>query len=221
MTGLTSRPDTAQGLPPQGIRVHVQGADQARLTQQDVLQVLHASDLASQVTSHWISDASGHCLDLQLNEQASQAWAPGYDTLCLCEKLKLDPQNNTDDLRREIVLALLMSPLRFEFPSLAELNSAVRIRLNIVQAAHKTMLAFHTEEAERPPQSWTYQPDSGFILLPGASLISALTQATQPGATGELYAFSCYRATEYLILLGIAQELQTCNPALFEQLQTQ
>ena len=51
-------------------------------------------------------------------------------------------------------------------------------------------------------------------------MITALTKATQPEVSGQLYAFSCYRASEYVIVLGIAQELQTCNPALFEQLQT-
>jgi hypothetical protein len=35
-----------------------------------------------------------------------------------------------------------------------------------------------------------------------------------------LYDFSCYRATEYVILLGIAQELQTHYPALLNDLQT-
>ena len=43
--------------------------------------------------------------------------------------------------------------------------------------------------------------------------------ATQPEATGKLYDFSCYRATEYVILLGIAQELQAHHPALLAELQ--
>ena len=51
------------------------------------------------------------------------------------------------------------------------------------------------------------------------SLIRALEMATQPAVSGALYSFSCYRASEYVILLGIAQELLHCNPALYAQLQ--
>jgi hypothetical protein len=101
-----------------------------------------------------------------------------------------------------------------------ELVSAVHIRINIVQAARKTMLAFHTMQAERPQDCWQYDEDRGFVLRPGASLITALVKATQPEVSGELYSFSCYRASEYLILLGIAQELERCNPALYVQLQS-
>jgi hypothetical protein len=113
-----------------------------------------------------------------------------------------------------------MGPVAFEFPSLDELLSAVRIRRNIVLAARQTTLAFHTCEVNRPLDYWTYDEDRGFTIRPGVSLIAALTQATQPEVSGKLYAFSCYRATEYIILLGIAQELAQCNPALLAQLQT-
>jgi hypothetical protein len=124
------------------------------------------------------------------------------------------------DLMLEIVVTLLMGPVAFEFPSRDELLSAVRIRRNIVLAARKTTLAFHTREVDRPLDCWTYNEDRGFTVLPGVSLIAALTKATQPEVSGSLYAFSCYRATEYLILLGIAQELEKSNPALLQQLQT-
>jgi hypothetical protein len=45
--------------------------------------------------------------------------------------------------------------------------------------------------------------------------------ATQPEVSGRQYSFSCYRATEYVILLGIAQELAACNPALLQLIQRQ
>jgi hypothetical protein len=58
--------------------------------------------------------------------------------------------------------------------------------------------------------------------LPGQPLIEALRLATQPDASdSSLYAFSCYRATEYVILLGIAQELERVNPQLLAALQRQ
>ena len=93
-----------------------------------------------------------------------------------------------------------------------ELESAVRIRRRIVQAARKTALAFDTEHAERPEGYWTYDEERGFTILPGRSLIEGLRRATQPEASGQLYAFSCYRATEYVTVLGIAQELEEANP---------
>ncbi|MFY8016625.1 MAG: hypothetical protein ACOVN9_00815, partial [Inhella sp.] len=101
-----------------------------------------------------------------------------------------------------------------------EFHSAVRIRMNIVRASRKTMLAFHTSQAERPADCWRYDEDCGFVIQPQASLIHALIKATQPDDSGQLYDFSCYRASEYVIVLGIAQELERCNPALLERLQT-
>ena len=76
----------------------------------------------------------------------------------------------------------------------------------------KTALAFDTEHAERPEGYWTYDEERGFTILPGRSLIEGLRRATQPEASGQLYAFSCYRATEYVTVLGIAQELEEANP---------
>jgi hypothetical protein len=185
-----------------------------------VLSQLDALDLAPHVVIHTGADALGPFTQLTLDEAQTQAWAPGHDTLPLCATLQLDTQNRPGDLMREIVLTLLMGPVAFEFPSLDELLSAVRIRRNIVLAARQTTLAFHTCEVNRPLDYWTYDKDRGFTILPGVSLIAALTQATQPAVSGNLYAFSCYRATEYIILLGIAQELAQCNPALLAQLQT-
>ena len=67
--------------------------------------------------------------------------------------------------------------------------------------------------ARRGPEGyWTYDEERGFTILPGRSLIEGLRRATQPEASGQLYAFSCYRATEYVTVLGIAQELEEANP---------
>ncbi len=116
---------------------------------------------------------------------------------------------------------MLLCPVPFDFPNYDELASAVRVRKNIVTAASKTSLAFDTESAERPEDYWTYSEENGFTILPGKSLISGLIEATQPEASGKLYSFSCYRATEYVILLAIAQELAVCNPELLDRLQRQ
>lgn len=148
-----------------------------------------------------------------------QSWTPGFDTLGLAQRMGLDTQTDTGDLEREILVAMLASPMAFTFPSFEELVSQVRMRSDIVQAARKTALAFQTEAAERPEDCWVYQEETGFTLVPGHRLVDALVKATQPEATGRLYSFSCYRATEYVILLAIARELGRSNPALLEALE--
>ena len=160
-------------------------------------------------------------VNFRLRKDLAKEYTPDSDTTKLHLKLDLDTQGNPGDLEKEILLSMLASPVAFGFPSYEELASSVRIRRNIVESARKTVLAFDTEEAERPADCWTYAEDSGFTILPGASLISALQKATQPSISGSLYSFSCYRATEYVILLAIAQELETCNPDLYRQLQKQ
>jgi hypothetical protein len=180
---------------------------------------LGAPDLAPHVLAEIAKNAQGPCLHLWLDEKQAQMWAPGQDTLGLSATLQLDTLHKPEDLIREIVVAMLMGPVAFEFPSLNELVSAVNIRRNIVQAARKTTLAFHTREAERPQHCWRYDKVRGFIIRPGVPLVDALICATQPEVSGALYAFSCYRASEYVIVLGIAQELAQCNPALLQELQ--
>lgn len=187
---------------------------------QAVLEQLDARDLAAMVQTESGLDGQGRWLRLWLAPCSTQAWAPGHDTMQLAETLGLATQASAADLQREILLTLLMSPAGLDFPSLDELVSAIRIRRNIVQAARRTTLAFETHAAERPEDCWTYDEDKGFTLLPGVPLIDALIKTTQPEVSGRLYSFSCYRATEYVILLGIAQELAQCNPELFERLQS-
>jgi hypothetical protein len=208
-------------LPCRGVVLRGQ-ADDLRPTEalQLILARLGLSDLMHHVLCATGFDAQGHWLRLSLKPERMAVWAPGYNTMDLATQVGLNPQHNLGDLHREILIALLMHPDQQEFPSLDELESALRIRANIVHAARRTTLAFDTEAAERPEDCWDYQEDRGFILRPGVNLIDALIKTTQPKASDRLYAFSCYRATEYVILLGIAQELACSNPVLLEQLQT-
>jgi hypothetical protein len=187
---------------------------------QTVLEQLDARDLAAMVQTESGLDGQGRWLRLWLAPCSTQAWAPGHDTMRLAETLGLATQTSAADLQREILLTLLMSPTGLDVPSPDELVSTIRIRRNIVQAARRTTLSFDTQAAERPEDCWTYHEDKGFTLLPGVPLIDALIKTTQPAVSGRLYSFSCYRATEYVILLGIAQELAQCNPELFERLQS-
>ncbi|XVJ70872.1 MAG: hypothetical protein HEQ39_15555 [Rhizobacter sp.] len=160
-------------------------------------------------------------LVLRLAMRPYREWTPGSDTTRLCEQLHLDTQASTNDLQREIVLALLASPVPLTFPSAQEFLAAVRMRVHLVQAARRTVLDFGTAQAERPEHNWTYDEDRGFVIRPGCDLVQALEDATQPGEHGQRYSFSCYRASEYLLLLAIAKEAKDHNPALYAQLQTQ
>ena len=187
-------------------------------TVQVLLQAFGLTDLAEHIQTD--SGTAGPYLQLRLNPNQAHLWAPDFDTLGLARTLQLDTTQHEADLLREIVVAMLVGPVAFEFPSVDECISAVRIRRNMVQAARKTTLDFRTSDAERPTDCWAYDEDRGFVVLPGVPLIDALTKATQPEVSGALYSFSCYRASEYVILLAIAQELAQCNPALLAQLQT-
>ncbi len=158
---------------------------------------------------------------LALKPELLNRLAPAYDTTGLCSTLQFDTQASELDLQREIWLALLATPWPQHFPSYAELAAAVRMRANIVHAARKTALAFHTHVAERPAGLWTYSRETSFTVRPGCSLIEALERATQPEVSGQLYDFSCYRATEYVILLAMAKEAREHNPALFARMQLQ
>lgn len=144
----------------------------------------------------------------------------GHDTTRLSSMLGLDPAR-IEDLRREALIAMACCPQPFVYPDADELASAIRARAEIADCGRRTSLAFDTEEAERPADYWTYDEARGFTLLPGAPLIEAIELATQPEKSGRLYSFSCSRATEHVVLLGIARELRHGDPALLAQLQRQ
>lgn len=217
MSGATNSPDPRLG----GIYISLSTSRDMEAARLNVMDQLGALGLDQYVKAADETDGDRFGARFRLREEFAGKWAPDSDTIQLCESLQLDTLGKSGDLEREILLAMLLSPVAFEFPGHQALTSAVRIRKNIVEAARRTVLAFDTSEAERPEDYWAYAKGRGFTILPGKSLIEALQKATQPGVSDELYSFSCYRATEYVILLGIAQELTTCNPELFCQLQRQ
>jgi Protein-glutamine gamma-glutamyltransferase len=185
---------------------------------QSWLQARHLSSAIVCEPLQW--DGPRH-YSFRLQSIWQQRWAPNFDTTRLSQLLEFFDQNEDWKLDQEILVALLVSPVAIQFPSVAELQSSIRVRRYIAQASAKTALAFDTEAAERPQDAWTYDDELGFTVLPGVGMIEALRKATQPEVTGRLYSFSCYRATEYVILLGIAQELTVCNKVLYAALQTQ
>lgn len=172
--------------------------------------------LGGRVTQDSSVDDEGPWLRFRLSLPQS----PGLDTAGLAPVLQLAPDDSDRDLDAEILAALLLSPIPFDFPSLDEWQSAVRLRRFIVQAGRRTVLAFDTEQAERP-DCWRWSESTGFILLPGHELIPSLEQTLWPDVSGRLYSFSCYRATEYVLLLALARELQASNPVALAALQAQ
>lgn len=210
-------PQATGGRPPSqgGIEFRALPATGARNAAAGLLEHLERLDLADHVRT----DAGDGAIRVFLDP--GHAVAADADTTRLCERCGLDDSRD-DDLEREILLAMLLGPIAFEYPDYEALASALRVRRNIVAAARRTALAFDTTDAaERPEDYWTYDEAHGFTVRPGKPLAEALRKATQPDVSGRLYAFSCYRATEYVILLGLAEELAVCNPALLDRLQRQ
>lgn len=196
-----------------GIRILPASSDSLAAAQ----RFLHTRGLDQHAWCDSAADGSGR---IRARADFAARHLPEGDTTSLVQSLGLDTGGDAD-LEQEIVLAMLACPVAFPFPDVAELEAAIRVRRNIVRAATRTALAFDTEQAERPAQYWTYDEATGFTILPGRSLIEGLTLATQPQVSGQTYAFSCYRATEYVTVLGIAQELQQSNPELHARLQRQ
>jgi hypothetical protein len=193
------------------------GASRAR---ERCLALADSLGLLDHVAIETFESRGHHTLLVTLVRDVLAAWLPGCDTTSLHQHLGHERQS--DDplaLDREIFVGLLAAPLPHVFVDAEGLASAIRVRRHITIASRRTALAFKTAAAERPEQYWRYDEDYGFILQPGADLVEALVAATQPEATGRVYDFSCYRATEYVILLGLAQEIRDHNPELFQAIQ--
>jgi Protein-glutamine gamma-glutamyltransferase len=194
----------------------------------DALNQLHNAKTQMQTLGigHWVkmeitSQADQLGLLFVLERETAHQRLPEFNTLALREQFQLVTCSEKEALVREVMLAMLTSPLLLTFPSYAEFLSAQNMRLSIALNAQKTAMAFKTDMVDRPQAYWTYSNDHGFILRPEASLIEALKVTTQPDLSGQLYGFSCYRATEYVILLAIAQEAQNHHPELLSALETQ
>ncbi len=204
----------------EGIRIRVLSAKESEAVEIRFQSRLRELGLTEFVTTAPFSE-SAPFVEFRLTDTLANEWSPDRDTTQLCARLGLDTQNNAADLEREILLAMLLSPVAFEFPSDDELDSSIRMRQHIVADARKTALAFATSTAERPLDYWHYRDGEGFLVLPGKSLIDALQTATQPDCSGTLYSFSCYRATEYVMALAVARETARCNPELLGRMQRQ
>lgn len=183
---------------------------------QNHLEGLHLWQFVDFSSSH---GSEGYQCIYKLKETARQQWAPNWDTTQLYLTMGIDSRQKTEDLEKEIIVSMLMATIPFIFPSFDELVSAVRIRHYVVNAGYKAALNFDTRAIERPADYWHYDEVGGFLLNKGQSIIDGLIKATQPLSSKDAYSFSCYRATEYVVLLSIAQELKNVNPDLLKKLE--
>lgn len=115
------------------------------------------------------------------------------------------------------------------FPCIAESPhspAAERLRTGLSQTHGRLDLRQCLNVSASPTPASDDFERKGFVVKPGYSLIASLIEATQPHVSSKLYSFSsfsCYRATEYLLVLlpAIAQEVERNNPELLARLQQQ
>ena len=182
-----------------------------------MLAMLDKFRLFAYVTCYQFSE---QCCIFRLKEQYVNQFHPKANTLEFSKTLPHELRFQVRSIECEIIFAMLGAPQPLVFSNFDEFASSVRVRARIVNSAKRTQLAFETSKAERPEDFWIYKECVGYTIIPGQSLITALEKATQPNFPGSTrYSFSCYRATEYVILHGIAQELAMVNPNLLRQLQ--
>ena len=206
--------------PKSGICIWEQDARESDRTARACLDWLSKRDLSGSVDIVVTNSRLRSAIQFRLVQERIDQWTPDGDTLELVSRLSL-AEGDRRDLEIETLVAMLASPIAFEFPSLQELESSISVRCNIVEAAKKTFLSFAAYEAERPSEYWEYDIQRGFVVRPGKCLIEALRKATQPAENQAAYSFSCYRATEYIVALGLAEEANCCNRELLNRFQLQ
>ena len=139
------------------------------------------------------------------------ALCPDFDTSTITTILHTRQPDRDRALISEIILAMALSPDVVYFGSEQELKSNLRMRCTVVQVASRTELNFDTSSITRPQAYWIYTKENGFLLRQGVSLVDGLERALCPDVSGFTYAFSCQRASEYLILYAVVCELQKVN----------
>jgi len=202
-----------------GIEFVIKTANELSALQASMQKHLEGLQLEQHVDFSCTNNNNTHQCIYKLKEDIREQWAPAWDTTRLYSTMGIDGQKNTKDLDKEILVAMLMTTIPFTFPSFDELVSAIRIRHYVVNAGFKAALNFDTEAAERPADYWHYDEEEGFLLNKGQSIIDGLIKATQPEKIENAYSFSCYRATEYVVLLSVAQELKNVNPELLRRME--
>ena len=139
------------------------------------------------------------------------ALCPDFNTANITTFLRTHQPDQDQALISEIILAMALSPDVVYFGSEHELKSNLRMRCTVVKVASRTELNFDTDSITRPQAYWIYTKENGFLLRQGVSLAEGLERALCPDVSGYTYAFSCQRASEYLMLYAVVCELLKVN----------
>lgn len=156
---------------------------------------------------------AGGAVEARLASPLGAVWAPDFDTACLGTALLEQFGRDARQVEREVLTDFLVSPLRLDFPSFEELESAVRIRVGTVEVSAAAALRFDVDQY-RPEAYWERLETGSFALRTGCSLVQGLAAAVRPEPGQEPYGFGCYRASEYVMLLAIAKEAARSHPEL-------
>jgi hypothetical protein len=151
-------------------------------------------------------------LRLSANDRL-QALCPNFDTAPIQAYLSGHRLDSESQMVAEIILAMALSPQTIVFKTTREFKSALRMRRNAVDVASRAELSFDTNSITRPQAYWVYTKENGFLLRQGVSLAEGLERALCPDVSGSTYAFSCQRASEYLMLYAVVRELSKVNQA--------
>jgi len=176
---------------------------------QRCLRLLGIDDLLD-CQVHNASDLSW--LHLSANDRL-QALCPNFDTAPIQAYLSRRRPDNESQMVAEVILAMALSPQTIAFKTACEFKSTLRMRRNAVDVASRTELSFDTNSITRPQAYWVYTKENGFLLRQGVSLAEGLERALCPDVSGSTYAFSCQRASEYLMLYAVVRELSKVNQA--------
>lgn len=176
---------------------------------QRCLRLLGIDDLLDYEV-HIANDASW--LHLSANDRL-KALCPNFDTAPIQAFLSGRQPDRESQIIAEIILAMALSPQTISFKTTREFKSALRMRRNAVDVASRTELSFDTSSITRPQAYWVYTKENGFLLRQGVSLAEGLERALCPDVSGYTYAFSCQRASEYLMLYAVVRELAKVNKA--------
>ena len=163
------------------------------------------------ITASYSSNAEGSHLYLTANRHLQEC-CPDFDTSTIASLYRSSASTDAHQgIVAETVLAMALSPQALVFHNLRELISNVRMRFHAVQIASRTELSFDTSSITRPQAYWVYTKENGFLLRQGVSLAEGLERALCPDVSGYTYAFSCQRASEYLMLYAVVSELLKIN----------
>ena len=191
--------------------LQLDGVDSERRLRQ-VQRCLRYLDISDLVDCSMGEGVDGRYLYLRASHRLL-ASCPDFDTAPIQAFLSGRRLGREGQMIVEIILAMALSPQTIPFKTTREFKSALRMRRNAVDIASRTELSFDTDAITRPQAYWIYTKENGFLLRQGVSLAEGLERALCPDVSGSTYAFSCQRASEYLMLFAVVRELSKVNQA--------